>query len=437
MQVSVQNGEGLERRVTVELPAEEIDREAEDRLKRMARTARIDGFRPGKAPMKLLRARYLAQVQQEVFAELVESSFSQVASQEQLQPAGRPSIEPDIEPASSRYAYTAVFEVLPKIELVSLADATIHRLHGEVTQADVDEMIERLRKQRLTWREVERPAQAGDQVTLSFQGTLEGQPFEGGSASQIPLVLGAGSMVEDFESGLAGVTPGETRSLAVKFPEDYRVTHLAGKAADFQVEVHRVTEPVFPELDATLAKSFGVEDGDLERFRKDIRSNMERELKQRIEANVKEQAMDALLAAHVVDLPKVLVEEEIGRLSEQIRQGIGGGNRMALPRQLFENQARRRVGLGLLIAEVVRQQGIKVDQERVNRTIAELASTYEYPEEVIEYYRNNRHQRIAVENLVLEGQVVDWVLDQVRVEDITSSFAEITQDLKSISTAVD
>lgn len=430
MQVSVQSGEGLERRMTVELPAEDLDRQVEERLKRMARTVRIDGFRPGKVPMKILRSRYLAQVRHEVFAELVESSFGRLVGQEQLHPAGRPRIEPDVDPESNRYAYTAVFEVLPKIELMPLTEVSVRRPQGEVTDADVDEMIERLRKQRQTWHDVERPAQDGDQVTLSFQGTLEGEPFEGGSANQIPLVLGSGSMVPGFETGLLGTAPGETRTLPIQFPDDYRVPHLAGKSAQFQVEVHRVAEPVLPELDATLARSFGVEDGDLERFRQDIRANMERELKQRIAAKVKEQAMDALLGAHSIELPQVLVEEEIDRLRQQLSQDIGrGGNggKLDLPRQLFEGQAQRRVGLGLLIAEVVRTQGIKVDQERVKSTIAELASTYEFPEQVVEFYRTNREQRLAVENLVLEGQVVDWVLEQVQVEDVPSSFQEIAQ----------
>jgi trigger factor len=430
MQVSVQSGEGLERRMTVELPAEEINQEVEKRLKKIARTARMDGFRPGKVPMKILRTRYGLHVQQEVFGEMVESSYGQALVQEELKPAGAPKIEPHLEQGqdSAKFAYTAVFDVMPEIELVSLTEQSIQRPVAQVQDSDVDEMIERLRKQRQTWEQVERAAEDGDQVEISFKGTIDGEPFEGGEADDVPLVLGSGSMIEGFEAGLTGAGAGDKRTLELQFPENYRVEKLAGKPVVFEVEVGKVSEPRLPEMNEELVKSFGVESGDVDEFKKDIRTNMERELKQRIESRLKDQAMDALLETHKIDVPVALVEQEIEAMRQQARQGSPAGSKFELPRNLFEEPAKRRVALGLIIAEVVKQNEIKVDPERVTSTIEEMAATYEDPQEVVDFYTNNAQQRASVENLVLENQVVDWVLEQAKVEDQQSTFKEITEE---------
>ena len=429
MQVSVQSGEGLERRMTVELPVDEINQEVEKRLKKIARTVRMDGFRPGKVPMKILRTRYGLQVQQEVFGEVVESSYARAIDQEKLRPAGAPKIEPHLDQSqdNARFAYTAVFDVLPEIELVSLADQSIKRPAAEVVDADVDEMIERLRKQRQTWEDVERRAQDGDQVHISFKGTIDGEPFEGGEASDVPVELGSGMMIEGFEAGLVDAAAGDKRSLELQFPDNYQVEKLAGKPVMFEVEVSKVAEPVVPELNEELAKSFGVESGDIGKFRDDIRGNMERELTQHIESKLKNQAMDALLEAHKIELPGALVEEEIDALRQQTRQGAPAAGNMELPRNLFEEQARRRVALGLIIAEVVKKNDLKVDPERVKSTIEEMAASYEDPQEVVNFYNSNQQQRASVEGLVLENQVVDWVLEQARVEEEQSSFKEVTE----------
>ncbi len=427
MQVTVENGEGLERRMTVVLPAEDINKEVETRLKQLSKTVRIHGFRPGKVPIKVLRTRYGVQVQQEVFGDKIQSSFSEAVTQQELRPAGMPKIETDLAQGQdeARYAYTAVFDVLPEIELASLSGASIERPVAEVTDGDVDEMIERLRKQRQTWNDVEREAGDGDQLTISFVGKMDDEAFEGGTANDVPLVLGSGSMIEGFEDALMGAKAGEQRSFEVAFPEDYRVENLAGKPAVFEVEVGQVAEPVLPEIDAEFAKAFGVESGDLDQFRADIRNNMERELRQRVQGKLKSQAMDALLEAHPLDVPSALVEEEISALMEQMKQNTGGQN-MELPRNLFEEEAAKRVRLGLLVAEVVKQKGIKLDEARLQSTIEDMASTYEDPQQVIDYYNKNRQQRGAVENLVLEDQVVDWVLDEAQVEDVQQSFADVT-----------
>jgi len=430
MQVSVQSGEGLERRMTVELPAEEINQEVEQRLKKIARTARMDGFRPGKVPMKVLRTRYGLHVQQEVFGEMIESSYGRAVVQEELKPAGPPKIEPQLEQGqgNAKFAYTAVFDVMPEVELASLAEQSLQRPVAEVADADVDDMIERLRTQRQTWEQVERPAQDGDQVQISFKGTIDGEPFQGGEASDVPLVLGSGSMIEGFESGLMGAGAGDKRTLELQFPEDYRVENLAGKPVVFEVEVGKVSEPLVPEMNEELVKSFGVESGDVEAFKQDIRTNMERELKQRIESTLKNQAMDALLETHKIDVPAALVEQEVEAMRQQARQGSPAGSKFELPREMFEEPAKRRVALGLIVAEVVKQNGIQVDPERVKSTIEEMAATYEDPQEVVDFYTNNAEQRASVENLVLENQVVDWVLEQVKVEDKPSTFKEITEE---------
>lgn len=428
MQVTVQNGEGLERRMTVELPAEDINREVESRLKNMSKTVRMHGFRPGKVPLKMLRTRFGLQVQQEVFGEMIQSSYPEAVTKEQLRPAGAPKIEPELEQGQGegRFAYTAVFDVLPDIELASLSDRSISRPSAEVADPDVDAMIERLREQRKTWNPVQRPAQDGDQLTLSFNGLMDGEAFEGGSAKDVPLVLGSGGMIEGFETGLIGATAGEARTLELSFPENYRTANLAGKPVTFEIQVSQVAEPVLPEVDAEFAKAFGVESGELEQFRADIRQNMERELKQRLQSKVKEQAMNTLLDAHQFEAPAALVEEEIDTLMEQTKKNASGHS-MELPRKLFEEQAVRRVRLGLLVAEVIKKNGIKPDEDRVQSTIEEMAATYEDPRQVIDFYTSNRQQRVSIENLVMEEQVVDWVLEQARVEDVPSTFKEVTE----------
>jgi trigger factor len=428
MQVSVENGEGLTRRMTVGLPSDRFEAEVEKRLRDIARTVRLPGFRPGKVPVKVLRQRFGGKVQQEVFGDLVQSSFSEAVAQASLRPAGAPHIEAEIDSGEKRYGYTAVFEVLPIIEIAPIGDKTVKRPAAEVTDADLDDMIERLRTQRKTWRDVERPAQEGDRVTLSFTGTRDGEPFEGGSAENVDLELGSGRMIPGFETGLIGAVAGEERRLELAFPEEYHAEHLKGRPVVFEVRVAKVKEPVLPEVDADFARAFGIEDGDVERLRQDVRRNMERELRQRISDRIKNQVMDLLLQANPIDLPEILVKEEIKVLKEQMRQNMGGA-RMELPDSLFEESARRRVALGLIIAEVVKANEIRIDPARVRAAVEELASTYEDPQEVIDYYMSSGAHRKSVESLALEDQVVDWVMGQVSVEDESTSFKQLTEPM--------
>ena len=426
MQVSVQTGEGLERRMTVELSADQIEGEIELRLKKIARNLRLPGFRPGKVPLKILRQRYGGQVLDEVFGERIQSSFAEAVDQEQLRPAGAPRIEVDVDANDKKYAYTATFEVLPEFELGSLHEVTIKRPVAAVSDADLENMIERLRKQRQTWNTVERPAQEGDRVTTSFQGFVDDAPFDGGTGEHVPVDLGSGRMIEGFEDGLVGASAGEHRTLEVLFPDDYQVADLAGKLARFEIEVESVAEPELPEVDEAFAKAFGVTEGGVDRFMQDVRENMQRELRQRIDAKLKNAVMDSLLKANDIAVPEALVRDEIANLKEQTKQRGGGGTR-ELPDELFRDQARRRVALGLVMAEVVKRHDIKADPQRVREVVENVAATYEKPEEVVAYYYGNKEQLASFESVALEDEVVKWVLDRVQVEDEPSSFEELTR----------
>jgi len=425
MQVSVESGEGLERHMTVDLEPEKIDAEVKKRLREIARSARLPGFRPGKVPVKILDRRFGGQVRQEVFGDLMKESYPEALAREALVPAGAPQIEPLIDEDTKRYAYKAVFEVLPRFELRALEGKTIKRPVAEITDADLDTVLARLQEQRKTWEAVDRPAQAGDRLLISFEGTLEGDPFEGGSGEDKEIELGNGRMIPGFDDGLLGTQAGEERRLDLTFPDQYPAEHLRGKPVVFNVRVSKVSEPRLPDLDADFAKAYGFEDGDLDAFRKDVRSNMERELKERIEAKTKNQAMDLLLEANQIDLPNALVAQEIAALKQQTRQSVGGGN-FELPDDLFRDQARRRVALGLILAEVVKANDIEVDPERVREVVEDMASTYEDPQQVIDHYYGHKEHLAHVESLALEGQVVDWVLDQVTLEDEPTTFEALT-----------
>lgn len=427
MQVSVESGEGLERRMTVGLEPERIDTEVDKRLREFARTARLPGFRPGKVPVKILRQRYGGHLRQEVFGELIQSSFSEALAQEELRPAGAPQIEPELDESAKRYAYTAVFEVLPQFELAALEGKTLKRPVSEVRDEDLDAMVKRLREQRKAWNPVERPAETGDQLTISFAGTVDGEPFDGGSGEDTKIELGSGRMIPGFEDGLVGAQAGDERRLDLQFPDEYHAEHLKGKPVVFEVRVGEVAEGVLPEVDAELAKQFGVADGDLDKFHADVRQNMERELKERVEARVKNQAMDLLLEANQIDLPSVLITQETKALKDQMRQNMNmGASSFELPDELFQDQARRRVALSLIIAEVIKANDINVDQDRVREAVEDMASTYEQPQEVIDYYYSKKEHLVSVESLTLENQVVDWVLDQAIVEDEVTTFQELT-----------
>ncbi|MCU0970988.1 MAG: trigger factor [Gammaproteobacteria bacterium] len=427
MQVSVESVKGLERRMTVELPPERVSQLVERRLQQIARSVRLDGFRPGKAPMRVVRQRYGDQARREAYGELIRTSFQEAATLENLRPASEPHIEiRDAE--GERLGYVATFEVMPEVRLAEMSDVVVRRPVAQVQDADVDTMVDNLRRQRTRWVDVDRPAQKGDTLHISFRGTVDGESFDGGSADNVPLTLGSGSMIPGFEDGLVGASKGEARTVSVTFPENYRAEHLAGKAAQFEVTVNAVAEASVPEIDEDFIRSFGVEDGTLESLRYDVRANMERELAQKLETMTKERVMGMLLERNPVDIPAALIRDEAERLRRQAKDDMaraGHSSSLELPVSLFEQQAKRRVSLGLLVGEVIRTRGVQLDQARVRGKIERFAESYEDPAEVVQWYYGNRELLRSVENLVVEDQVVDILLGELKVEDDVTSFAAV------------
>ena len=426
MQVSVETTSGLERRMTVGIPADRIENEVNKRLQQTAKRARVDGFRPGKVPMSVIRKRFGASAHQEVIGEVIQSSFYEAIMQEKLNPAGAPSVEPKSMEAGKDFEYVATFEVYPEVTLAGFEAISVERPESEVTEADVDTMLETLRKQNTRFEAVERAAENGDQVTIDFVGKIDGEAFQGGTANGSNLVLGSGRMIPGFEEGLVGAKAGDSLTLKVTFPEDYQNLDLAGKAAEFETTVQAVAAPALPELNDEFFAQFGVNEGGLEGFRAEVRKNMERELRQAIKTKVKGQVMDGLLKTNTVEVPKALISNEIDRLREQAVQQFGGANIQAsqLPAELFEEQAKRRVSLGLIVAEVVKQNDIKPDNDRVRAMVEELASAYQEPEQVVNWYYQNEQQLGEIQSVVLEEQVVDTVLQKAQVTDKKVAYEE-------------
>ena len=428
MQVSVESGEGLEKRLLVDLPAERVAAVMDKKLKDLARHVRLDGFRPGKVPMRTIKQRFGEQVRQEAYGTLIQETLYEAANQQQLMPAGEPQIELREASEDGGLGYTATFEVMPEVKLADLSGQPITRVVAEVGEADIDEMIEKLRKQRTVWNDVERGAKDGDTVHMDFKGMIDGEAFEGGSAENVPLLLGSGSMIEGFESGLLGARAGEERTLQVRFPDDYRAQHLAGKDATFQVKVLRVAEPQLPEVDAEFVKAFGVEDGTVDGLRADVAKNMRHELRQKLNAITKERVMDALIAANPMDIPKALINQEAERMKQQMVQDMqqrGQHSTVDLPASVFAEQARRRVHLGLLVSEIINEQKLSPTEDRLRETIADFAESYENPQEVIDYYLQDKNARKSIENLVLENLVVEWCVGQMQVTDENKAFSEV------------
>ncbi len=428
MQVSVESGEGLEKRLLIDIPAERVSAEMDKKLKDLARHVRLDGFRPGKVPMRVVKQRFGDQVRQEVYGDLVQATLYEAASEQKIMPAGEPSVELRDPAEEGGFGYTATFEVMPEIAVGDMSAAEIKRPQVEIQDADVDAMIEKLRKQRTTWDEVDRAGQDGDTLHIDFVGTIDGEVFEGGSAEDVPLVLGSDSMIEGFEAGLLGAAVGDERTLDVTFPENYQAAHLAGKAASFEVKVNKVSEPALPELDEEFIKVFGVEDGTVEGLRVEVTKNMQNELDQKLKGITKERVMDALIAVNPLDVPKAMVAQESERMKQQALQDMqsrGQQSSMDLPASIFEGQAQRRVHLGLLVNKVIESQELSASDEQLRSTIEAFAESYENPQEVVDYYLKDEKQRAGIENLVLEDQVVEWVLGQADVQAETPTFDEI------------
>ena len=425
MQVSVENTSALERRMTIAVPAERVETEVNKRLQQTARRAKVAGFRPGKVPMSVIRQRYEEAARQEAFGDLVQSSFYEAVVEQKLNPAGAPAVEPKSFEKGKDLEFVAIFEVFPEFTVAGFDSINVERLSAEVADADLDNMLEVLRKQNTRFETVERAAQIDDQVNIDFVGKVDGEEFAGGSAKGTQLVLGSGRMIPGFEDGLVGAKAGEERVVNVTFPEDYQNLDLAGKAAEFTITVNSVSAPQLPELNEEFFAQFGIKETTLEGFRTEVRKNMERELRQAIKTKVKNQVMDGLLAANPIEVPKALLSNEVDRLRVQAVQQFGGNIKPdQLPAELFEEQAKRRVVLGLIVAEVVKQFDLKPDEGKVREMIEEMASAYQEPEQVISWYYKNDQQLNEVRSVVLEEQVVDTVLQKATVTDKSVSYEE-------------
>lgn len=430
MQVSVTSNEGLERKLTVEVPADKIEQEVQQRLKGMVGRVRIDGFRPGKVPFSVIQKRYGAQVREEVKSELVRSSLYEAMQQENLRPAGMPKIETDAS-ASDKLAFTATFEVYPEVKVSVPAGLVVEKPVVEVTDSDVDKMLEKLRKQRSSWEEVDRAAAEGDQVLIDFVGKIDGEAFEGGTAEGYPLELGSNRFIEGFEEQLIGLKAGDSKAVNVTFPETYQSEELAGKPAVFEVTVKTVKGPKLPDLDdPEFLQALGTQEGGAENLRREVRQSMERELKQKIGAKVKEQLLDKMLEANPIELPSALVEDEIRQMANQARQSMGMQGEQEVTdeiRAALGARARRRVGLGLLVGELIREKGFKADADKVRERIEEMAQSYEDPQAVLNWYYQDKSRLSGVEALVLEDQVVEWLLSEVKNENVHKTFDDIIE----------
>jgi trigger factor len=428
MQVSIETTSGLERRMTIVVPSEAFEEKIQQKLQETARRVRLDGFRPGKVPLREVRRRFGQAVRQEVAGELMQNSFLEAVREENVMPAGAPDLEVlSMEPGVD-LEFTATFEVFPSFELARLSGVKLMRSTGSIEAEDVDRTIERLRDRHKTWEPVERPSAHGDQMTVDFVGRIEGEVFEGGTGEDVTIELGEGRMLEDFERGLSGSEPGSARTFDVRFPDDYGAEPLRGKTAQFEVTVKQVAEPRSPELNDEFFASFGIQEGGLDAFRAEIAESMTRELEAAIRSQLKQQVMKELDRLHEVQLPAALVQREIQNLRQQMleQMQIRGGNRLPdLPDNLFEDEARRRVKLGLIINQIVDNEGLEADPARVRARIEQLAESYPQPQQVIEFYYGNERQLQQIEMSVLEDQVIDRVVEKAHITEVPSSFEDI------------
>lgn len=430
MQAQLETLSGLERRLNIALPMADIDAQVAERLKRVARSAKIQGFRPGKAPIKIVEQSYGLQVREEVLGEQVQQNFYRAVAEQKLRVAGYPRFEPVAAAGEEgSFKFAATFEVYPEVKVGDLSGKEIEKPVTPVTAAEVDKTIDVLRKQRTRFNHVERAAAEGDRVIIDFKGTVDGVAFDGGSSENFPFVIGQGQMLADFEAGVTGLKEGETRDVNVSFPEEYHAKDLAGKQAVFAITVKNVAEATLPELNDEFAKQLGVEDGSVETLRAEIEKNIQREVKRRLNARTKENVMQALLDATEIELPKALVELEIGRLMEQAQRDLESrgikAKDMPLPPDLFQQQAERRVALGLILAEVVKANELDAKPEQIKATIEEFADSYEHPEEVLKWYYESPERLDGPTSMVLEDNVVSFALSKAKVTEKDVAFDEL------------
>lgn len=431
MQANLETLSGLERRLSVAVPLTEIDVEVQSRLKNITRTAKMPGFRPGKVPFKVVQQQYGASVRQEVLGATLEKSFGDAVRDNNLRVAGYPKFDaaPPVE-GSADFQYSATFEVYPEFKVGDIASKTIDRVKLEVGDAEVDKTLDIMRKQRVTYDIVDRAAQKEDRLEISYKGTIDGTPFEGGTAEKQNAVLGEGRLLPDFEAALVGLKTGDSKGFDLKFPDDYHGKEVAGKTAHFDVTVSEVAAPKLPQIDAEFALSLGVPDGDLAKMRGEVKANLEREVKQRLKAKTKDQVMQALLDATPVDVPKSLIDMEIQTLQNMMREnmasrGMPVKDDVPMPAEIFTAQAQRRVSLGLILGELVRENNLHARPEQVRASVDLQAQSYEKPDEVVKWFYSQPDRLRDTESVVLEENVVEWALGVAKAEDKAITFDEL------------
>ena len=428
MQANLEVLEGLARRLDISVPMDQLETEVQSRLKRLARNVKMDGFRPGKAPLSAVARQHSAGVRQEVLGEALQSRFGDAVQEHQLKIAGYPRFEPKAGgSAVAEMVFSASFEVYPEVEIGDLGAGKISRPVVNLSDADVARTIEVLQKQRRSFESADRAAAEGDLIRFDYQGTVDGVAFEGGKGEGFSAVIGEGRLLKDFESSLTGLKAGDSKGFDVAFPADYGASELAGKTAHFEVQVKEVQAPVLPAVDAEFAKALGVEDGDVEKLKAEVKANLEREVKRRAQTKVKEQAMDLLLQKSTLDLPKSLVEMETERLLKMTEADMQqrGVQSIKLSADMFTGQAERRVRLGLILAEIVQANKLAAQPEQIRALIEEQAQSYEDPEQVIKWYYQSPERMQEIESMALEDNVVAWVVGQAQVEDVTTSFEDL------------
>jgi trigger factor len=425
MMVTVESTGKLERRMRVELPAERIEKEVETRLRSVGKTAKIKGFRPGKIPPSVVRQRYGSQVREEVLSDLMGQSYRDAVQQENLNPVAKPKIEPDLSKKGDGFAFFATFEVLPEITLKGLDKITVNIPDVQITDNDCADMIENLRKQKATWKTVERASADGDRVVVDFDGKRKGEPIQGGQGTEVPVILGQGQMLADFEKALYKLKAGDEKSFKVKFPKDYQAEELAGENVDFSVKVHRVEEQELPPLDDTLAEQYGVKEGGLDRLREDVLENMNREVEQKKRADVREQAMTGLLDANPLEVPSSMIHQEAHSMQHEAMRRMGVEDHdQAPPLENFKDAAAKRVRLGLLIRQLIDEHNIQVDAERIRERVEALCAGYENAEEMAQMYLGNQQILAQIEPMVIEDQAVDWLVKNGVEKSKKVSFSE-------------
>ncbi len=425
MQVTVESTSALERSVRIELPADQIESEVDTRLKSFGRTAKIKGFRPGKVHAKVVRQRYGKQVRQEVLADMMQKSYSEAVVQEKLNPAGNPRIEQEEDLSDNGFAFVAKLEVLPEVELQNLDKVKVEKPDVTIDDKDLDEMILKLQKQKADWSEVDRKSKSGDKVVVDFSGELDGELIEGGQGKDVPVVLGEGQMLPDFEKALVGIKAGDEKTFKVKFPKDYHAADLQGKTVNFTIQTHRVEEQTLPEVDDALAESFGVEEGGIEKFKQDVRENMEREAAQRIKNVIRDQITSGLLETNPIEIPQVMKHNEIHSMQHEAMRQLGiEDHSEAPPAENFADTAEKRVRLGLLVRQIIADQEFTADEGMLRDHITEMVASYENPQDMVDLYMGNPQLKQQLEPVVLEQLAFDWVLENAKVKTKKVSFTD-------------